>query len=300
MPSYGRPSDLSRCLAALAAQCVSPHQIVIVVRPEDVDTRRVLASASNAADLTVVLTHNPGQVAALNAGLAAVISDITAITDDDAAPTPEWLMKLLDRFTDPSVAAVGGRDAVAGSEDGRHPMVGRVAWCGRITGNHHRGIGPVRPVDILKGSNMAFRTTWLRRFGFDRRLRGDGAQVHNDLMVCLKIRRAGGRVLYDPEVLVDHYPAHRPAGDHRTVATTKALADEVHNETLALMEFLPSFRRLCWLVWALLRGSRRNPGFLVSLALLPTHRFSAIGVLVACWRGRFAGVLTWWIGQTSA
>lgn len=292
VPSYGRPRDLSRCLGALSAQTVSPEQVIVVVRTEDIDGRAVVASASSGLPITEVLSDCPGQVAALNVGLGAVHCDITAITDDDAVPRPDWISRLLEHFADPGVAAVGGRDVVMGAVDGRHPIVGRVAWYGRITGNHHRGEGLVRPVDVLKGANMAFRTGWLQCFGFDEDLRGAGAQVHNDLMVCLQVRRQGGYVLYDPEVLVDHYPAQRPAGDYRTPTLT-GVSDEVHNETLALMEFLPVWRRPVWLLWAVLWGTRRNPGLGVSLALLPSRRGAALPTLVACARGRVAGVLTW-------
>lgn len=293
VPSYRRSTDLSRCLAALHAQRVLPDQVIVVLRAEDTAARAVVSSAGAGIAFTEILSDRPGQVAALNAGLGAVHCDITAITDDDAVPHPEWLARILEHFADPTVAAVGGRDAVVGATDGRHPVVGLVGWHGRMIGNHHRGTGSVRRVDILKGANMAFRTAWLRRFGFDERLRGIGAQVHNDLMVCLQIRRAGGVVLYDPEVLVDHYPAQRPAGDDRTHATLAAVSDAVHNETLALMEFLPVGRRSLWLLWTCLLGTWRRPGLGVSLALLPSRRWDAVYSLMACWRGRVAGVLTW-------
>ena len=250
-------------------------------------------SAPGKVSITEVLVDRPGQVAALNAGLDSVHCDITAITDDDAAPRSHWIARMLEHFVDPSVAAVGGRDVVMGSEDAPHPRVGIVQWHGRTIGNHHRGTGPVRQVDVLKGANMAFRTAWLRRFGFDDRLRGSGAQVHNDLMICLRVRHAGGLILYDPDVTVDHYPAHRPAGDDRTHATFAAVSDAVHNETLALMEFLPAWRRSLWLTWAVLLGLRRSPGLGVSVALLPRQRRDGLRTLGACWRGRAAGVLTW-------
>ena len=293
VPSYGRPTDLARCLAALREQQTAPDQVIVVVRAEDDGARGVTREAGSGLAITEVLTDRPGQVAALNAGLGAVECDITAITDDDAAPRPDWVKRLTEHFADPHVTAVGGRDVVAGAVDGRHPLVGTVGWYGRTTGNHHRGTGPVRAVDVLKGANMAFRTEWLRRIGFDERLRGSGAQVHNDLAVCLRIRRAGGRLVYDPEVLVDHYPARRPAGDEREHATSEAVVDAVHNETLALMEFLPMRRRSVWLLWAVLWGTRRSPGLGLSLVLLPSSRMSVLRRLLACWRGRAAGLRTW-------
>jgi hypothetical protein len=112
-------------------------------------------------------------------------------------------------------------------------------------------------------------------------------------MICLQIRRAGGYLLYDPEVVVDHYPGPRPAGDHRTLNSWSAMSDEVHNETLTLMEFLPMWRRLLWLVWAVLCGTRRYPGLGVSLALLPRQRWCVLPMLWGSCCGRVAGVRTW-------
>jgi cellulose synthase/poly-beta-1,6-N-acetylglucosamine synthase-like glycosyltransferase len=266
----------------------------VVVRTDDAESRAVIASARPTLPVMEVLNDRRGQVAALNAGLQAVACDITAMTDDDAAPHSDWLARLLMHFADPTLAAVGGRDVVLLADHGPLPVVGRVGLYGRVTGNHHLGIGPARPVDVLKGANMAFRTEWLRRFGFDERLRGTGAQVHNDLMLSLKVRRAGGNLVYDPAVLVDHYTALRPEGNHdRTPASLDDLADEVHNETLALMEFLPAWRRGLWLVWVLALGTRRHPGLGACVALLPRLRWSIVRTLMASVRGRFAGLLTW-------
>ncbi len=293
VPSYGRPADLTRCLRALAAQRVPPDQVVVVVRAEDAATRAVVASVGDVAVTEVVADHH-GQVAALNAGLRAVSCDITAITDDDTAPHADWVSRLHMHFADPGVAGVGGRDVVLLATDGLHPDVGLVGAYGKIIGNHHRGVGDARCVDVLKGANMAFRTAWLRRFGFDKRLRGKGAQVHNDLMISLRVRRAGGRLVYDPAVAVDHYTSPRPEGNHdRSPATWRDLADEAHNETLALLEFLPPARRCLWLLWALLWGTRRRPGLGVCLVLLPRLRRSIVRALRATYSGRFAGIVTW-------
>lgn len=298
VPSYRRPHDLRRCLGALGGQTVAADQIVVVLRADDVEGLAVVAAARGDLPITQVLSNEPGQVAALNNGLRAIDAEITAITDDDAMPRPDWIQRLLVHFTDPCTAGVGGRDVVAGATDGTNAAVGRITRWGATIGNHHRGVGPVRSVDVLKGANMAFRTSWLQRFEFDPRLRGVGAQVHNDLMICIQIRRAGGELLYDPEVLVDHYPAERPSGDDRTLISLTGLSDEVHNETLALLEFLPAPRRIVWLMRAVLRGTRRNPGLGVGLALLLNQGWSVIPVIGACCRGRWAGTLTWYSSRS--
>jgi GT2 family glycosyltransferase len=293
VPSYRRPSDLARCLDALAGQAHAPDQVVVVVRPDDLPTRETLGAARSTLPITEVLVERTGQVAALNAGLAAVTSDLTAITDDDTAPHPDWLERVLAHFADEAVAGVGGRDLVFGSNRPPMPIVGQVGPQGRIVGNHHRGTGPPRSVDVLKGSNMAFRTAWLRRFWFDERLRGSGAQVHNDLQLSLRIRAAGGTLIYDAAVLVDHYPAARPAGDTRAGIAFGDVRDEVHNETLALMEFLSPVRRVAYLLWSGVIGTRRNPGIARVTLSLPARKWHVCEAFAGCVVGRVLGVKSW-------
>lgn len=293
VPSFRRPSDLTRCLRALDGQTCPPAQVVVVARADDHETRQVIAAASQNLPITEVIVTAPGQVAALNSGLRAVVSDITAITDDDAAPRTDWLQHMLTHFADPTVAGVGGRDVVTGSFRTPQETVGLVRFQGRVVGNHHRGTGTARHVDVLKGTNMAFRTAWVRRFGFDARLRGTGAQVHNDMLISLRIRAAGGILVYDPAVLVDHHPAIRAAGDPRTTWQFDAIRDESHNETIAVLEYLPAIRRGLYLAWAVLCGTKRNPGLLLLVALLPARRWRTVEAFAGSVAGRALGVHSW-------
>src|SRR5262245_59918316 len=95
VPTYRRPRDLARCLAVLRAQERLPDQVVIVTRDTDAETRASLADADlSPLHPTVVEVARPGVVAAMNAGLAAATGAIVAITDDDAAPRPDWLRRI--------------------------------------------------------------------------------------------------------------------------------------------------------------------------------------------------------------
>ena len=44
---------------------------------------------------------------------------------------------------------------------------------------------------------------------FDRRMKGTGAQAHFEVSFCLSLKRAGYKLLYDPQIVVDHYLAER-------------------------------------------------------------------------------------------
>ena len=301
VPSYGRPDSLRSCLEAIVSQSCAPTEVVVVTRKDDVPTRALIADMRAAGRIPVreEIVDVPGQIGALSAGIAAADGDLVAITDDDAAPRPGWLAGMRRLFADPSVVGVGGRDMTWDSfKDSPKSEVGRVRWYGRVIGNHHLGIGKARDVDVLKGANMAFRSHALREHGFDSRLRGNGAQVHNDLRLCLAIRRSGGRLMYDPEVMVDHRPARRPAGDRRDRSTSQQQLDAVHNETLALLEFFPLHRRIGFMIWALLVGRRQSPGVARTvLALVRREGSDPVSRFIATLQGRWAGWRTFRTGR---
>ena len=161
VPTWRRPRDLARCLEALRKQRRRPDRVLVVRRPEDEETRDVLADANGHLPLEEVLVHETGQVAALNAGLERVTEDVVAITDDDAAPRPDWVERVAEYFDrDPRLGAVGGRDWVYHGqelEEGSERNVGTVAGYGRFLSFHHLGVGSAREVDFLKGANMSLR-----------------------------------------------------------------------------------------------------------------------------------------------
>ncbi len=272
VPSYRRPQQLERCLAALVSQERHADQIIIVIHAEDDETRRVVLQRKGRLPIDMVEVAVTGQVWALNAGLAHVRGEIVAITDDDAAPRPQWLKRIEEHFSsDPKIGGVGGRDWV--HEDGtivqgQKTLVGRVLWFGRIVGDHHQGGGAARDVDILKGANCSFRMAAIQNIGFDSRLRGKGAQVHNDMLASLAVRKAGWRLVYDPDVAVDHFPAQRFDNDQRRSFNSTATADRTYNLRLALRMVSPGWKRMAALIWFYLVGTRDEPGLLSFLRML--------------------------------
>jgi hypothetical protein len=220
--------------------------------------------------------------------------DIIALTDDDARPRPHWVASLLAHFdASPAVGGVGGRDwqPVERWDEAR---VGIVQWFGRVIGNHHLGSGPSRDVDLLKGANCAFRAPLLRAVGFDSRLLGGGAQMHWELGVCLPMRRAGWRLVYDPAVAVDHDIAPRLDADvlHRGGFAEAPLLEAVHNETVELLEGRGFASRLAMMAWALLIGTREGPGVLQFVRLATQGSPHAAARWRAARRGRLYGLAT--------
>lgn len=301
--TYRRPQDLRRCLEALKQQTRLADEVRVVVRDTDVETWSFLESfdASPLSMQTVTVTI-PGAVAALNAGLDAVGSnaagsDIIAITDDDAAPHPDWLERIEAHFlSDDRIAGVGGRDWLhfkTHVERGQQKTVGRLQWFGLAIGNHHLGIGKAREVDILKGANMSFRQAAIIGRHFDGRMRGSSAQINFEIEFCLALKKAGWKLIYDPMVAVDHYPGQRFDEDKRGEFNSLALTNVVHNETLALLEHLPPLRQAIFLIMVISIGTQTSPGFLQWLRLLPSEGSLASQKFLSSFRGRWEGWQTW-------
>jgi GT2 family glycosyltransferase len=256
VPSYRRPDELARCITALMAQTRVPDQIVVVVRRGDAGTAELIAG-SGTPQLRAVEVESEGVLAAMQAGVIASTGSVIAFTDDDAAPRRDWLERVVRHLDDQAVGAVGGRDVVHGEPDpGRTATVGMLTRWGKLRGNHHLGTGPARDVRVLKGVNMAFRREAL---ALPETMCGGGAQPHFEIATCLWAARAGWRLVYDPEVTVDHYPGVRFDADQRTRPERMAIRATAYNLVTAMCSVEPGLlpRRA---LYGLVLGDGRTPG----------------------------------------
>lgn len=298
VPTYQRPADLARCLAALKAQSRPVDELWVIVRDTDRETWQFLETFDRATlPLHTATVTASGVIAAMNIGLESVTGDIVAFTDDDAAPHPDWLERIETYYlADKQVGGVGGRDWVYHGtklEDGSQPVVGKLQWFGRLIGNHHIGIGTGREVDVLKGVNMSFRREAIADLRFDQRMRGTGAQVHFEVVFSLTLRQQGWKLIYDPQIAVDHFPAQRFDEDQRNSFNPQASINAVHNETVALLGYLSPLQKLVFAIWAIAIGTSEAFGLLQALRFLPKDGNVARQKLWACWLGRWQGWQTY-------
>lgn len=299
VPTYRRPQDLARCLEAVKNQTRSVDEIIVTVRDTDSETWAFLQKFDRQSlPLRIVTVKVTGVVAAMNAGLDVARGDIISFTDDDAAPHTDWLARIEAHFlADKLVGGVGGRDILYQNGrlvQGQKKVVGKVQWFGRAIGNHHLGFGEAREVDILKGVNMSFRREAIGEMRFDRRMKGTGAQVHFELAFCLALKHKGWKLIYDPNVLVDHYSAQRFDEDSREERFSELAAlNRVHNESLILLENLSPLRRTVFILWVVLLGTRANRGLVQSLRFLPHEGLLAATKLLVSYQGLWEGWQTW-------
>ena len=299
VPTYCRPAHLYNCLIGLKQQVRPTDEILLIVRDTDRLTWKFLKSFdSRYLPLRTLTVKRTGVVAAMNVGLDAARGDIICFIDDDAVPHSDWLAKIETHFLrDPELVGLGGRDRMYIEKDklveGKKRVVGKLQWFGRMIANHHLGVGKPREVDFLKGVNMSYRRKAIENMHFDRRMKGTGAQTHFELSFCLTLKRAGCKLVYDPQIVVDHYLAERFDEDVRDGYNPVAFFNEVHNETLAILEHFSHPKRLWFMTWAMLVGTRKAFGLVQLIRFLPQEGKLAFNKWSVSVRGRKEGWLSW-------
>ena len=145
---------LRRCLAALAAQHVRPHEIVVVDNGSTDDS----ADVAREFGVRVVAEPEPGIPAASARGFDDATGDLIARLDADCVPPADWIERIRDAF-----AADAGLDAITGPArfvDG--PRALRTTLSVLYLGSYVAAVTPALGHVPLFGSNLAVRrSAWL-------------------------------------------------------------------------------------------------------------------------------------------
>ncbi|HUQ48351.1 MAG TPA: glycosyltransferase [Gemmatimonadaceae bacterium] len=110
IPTYNRPDELARCVAAIAASTVAPERYeVIVVNDGGVSPDAALLGVARRLNLRVLTQPNRGPGAARNYGAGSARGELIAFTDDDCIPASGWLEALERSFNSRPESLHGGR-----------------------------------------------------------------------------------------------------------------------------------------------------------------------------------------------
>lgn len=201
VPTVDRPEALYHLLRHLEHQTRPPEEIVVVDQSARVDAR----VAAYAAARPGVRYHRIAERSlphARNVGVRRSGGDVVLFLDDDVIPDPGLVRYHAEAYEDPTVAGVGGR--VVGGYDSAGGAVGTFFPLGAAV---VRNFGADRPgeVDHLPGGNMSFRRRVFERVGgFDVAFGGSAIGEETDF--CLRARRAGFRLFFEPRAVVEHLP----------------------------------------------------------------------------------------------
>ncbi len=206
--TFERPDHLTRCLEHLERQTTAPSEILVIDSSVADETERMVRERFPSIVYRRTSAGREAMATARNMGYEMASGDVIAFVDDDAYAEPDWLGHLLVPYDDSGVGAVGGRQIrrQPGELTEGLDTIGRLLPDGNLTGNFAADPGQVVTVDHLLGANMSFRRRVLEEIGGIR----DGyfgTCVREESDLCLRVARAGYRLLYAPDAVVEHVAA---------------------------------------------------------------------------------------------
>jgi GT2 family glycosyltransferase len=111
IPTYNRPDRLCNCLQALS-QLDYPQdrfEVIVVDDGSEKPLDSVVTPFQAMLNLTLLRQGNAGPASARNTGAAVAKGQFLVFTDDDCAPTPNWLNALAEQFQQTPNALIGGQ-----------------------------------------------------------------------------------------------------------------------------------------------------------------------------------------------
>jgi len=243
-------AELERCFASIREHAEIPVHTILVDNASTDDTREWVRRAYPEVTL-IELPENVAN-AAREHGLRRADSPYTMFLDSDAALTPGALPAMVSALEEhPGWGLIGPRLV---HDDGslqrscrrfpplllpllRRPPLGRFFEGGRTVQRHLMAdfdYDHVRPVLYVIGACQLFRTSLARIAGpFDQRVFRSGAW--HDADWCLRIRDAGGEVVYFPAATVIH--------TYRRASTKQPLSMKAWHQLRAFFYFQRKYAR---------------------------------------------------------
>ena len=186
----------------------SGWKVVIVNNGSTDQTEQVIASFADRLPIQSVLEPRLGKNHALNTGLHQVEGDLTVLTDDDAFPSPDWLVHLRKAADEqPEYSMFGGsvtpRWEVAPPSWIRWINLGPIFT---ITPPYMKE-GPI-PAHLIFGPNMAIRSSVFQsgiRFDVSIGPRGASYPMGSETEILLRLSRQGSKSWHVPQAAVKHF-----------------------------------------------------------------------------------------------
>ena len=185
-------NDLRATLTALARQDFHEPAEFLLVESTDLAPRIPSDLKTILPSLRVVAAPAASASELKNAGVRAAAAELVAMIDGDCVPDPGWLRHLVNLLRlHPEVAAVSGR-----THYGRRRFRDRIM---ALISRSFLDVGRTAPTRHLTPNNSGFRRSVLLSHPYPR---AGGAHTSN--LQSTAILRAGGRLLFDPGLSVEH------------------------------------------------------------------------------------------------
>jgi len=253
---YNRAELTFACLRSIAEERGVEIEVVVVDNASSDLTSRLLERTRGVR--IIRNAENRHFLLAANQAARECRGEYLLLLNNDAQLLPGALKNALTALQSaPDVGAVGAKILLL---DGRLQEAGSIAWQNGSCSGYGRGDNPQAPmynfrrdVDYCSGAFLLTpRALWERLAGFDEAYK---PAYYEETDYCMRLWRAGKRVVYDPTCAILHYEfgsSQSSANATSLQAAHQALFAERHRDVLATRT-LPSAD-------ALLRGRTRRQG----------------------------------------
>ncbi len=197
IPARDEAGTIGDLVQSVRAQGTSGVNVeVVVVDDHSVDGTSREAQRAGARVVSLSATSGGNPAVARNRGAAAASGDPLVFLDADCTPADGWLSRLL-------AAHDAGAAVVGGSLD-LPPGLSAMARCDYYCGWYHvHSRRPAGEVPNHPPGNLSVRRgVFGRTRGFTEQQ--PVAYAHEELAWQAEVRRAGGRIVFDPQAIVFH------------------------------------------------------------------------------------------------
>ena len=198
IPVYNCEATMGKCLEALIRQKHDAFEIIIV---DDGSTDRTVEICQSHDGVNVIARPRGGPSRGRNIGMETALGEYVAFTDGDCIPDSCWLAELEKAFYGPGIAGVGG-DQLSPDDDTQigKEIQGFLKAVGFI-GDYVKAGKALGETEHNPTCNAMYRRDILLKMGgFDEHL-WPGEDVDLDY----RIRKAGFKLVYNPNATVRHY-----------------------------------------------------------------------------------------------
>jgi O-antigen biosynthesis protein len=215
MVAHNRFSLTMQALSALRSSWPGNMQVILVDSGSQDDTRQLERHVVGAH--IIRFARNVGYVEACNAALRVVRAPCTLFLNNDLVVEYGAVARALRRLhTAPDIGAVGAKIV---RSNGILQEAGSILWRDGTTSGYLRDRDPatpeanfVREVEYCSGAFLLARSALLHRMdGFDPVY---APAYYEDVDLCVRMRKAGYRIVYDPAVMVRHLEYGSSDTDH--------------------------------------------------------------------------------------